>query len=189
MASNLVESVQQKLNVEELQKINPDTGKLIDADKSSDKFYQLAIPAVLTGLYSFTRIDEKNRDVLNMDAGNLLLSVFGENKDSIIAKIAAISGTPINDANDKLQEIGTVTISVLKESLYEKSQDSDVKDLLTRQRHNILLYLDPALQLGNYIKDNTVDDSTNKMEGPVSDLMHKIGQIFSESGNDKKEEV
>ena len=43
--------------------------------------------------------------------------------------------------------------------------------------------------MGNFIKDDTVDDSTNKMEGPVSNLIHNIGQIFSESGNDKKEEI
>ncbi len=77
----------------------------------------------------------------------------------------------------------------MKENLSDKSLDSDVKNFLTGQRHNILLYLDPALQLGKYIEDDTIDDSTNKMEGPVSGLMHKIGQIFSESGNDKKEEI
>lgn len=77
----------------------------------------------------------------------------------------------------------------LKESLSEGPLFGDVKDFLTSQRHNILLYLDPILQLGKYIGDDTIDDSTNKMEGPVSDLMHNIGQIFSGSGNDEKEEI
>ncbi len=189
MAINLVESVQQKLNIEKLQKIDPDTSKVIDAEKPSDKFYQLAIPVVLTGLYSFTRIDEDNRDILNMKSENLLSSFFGENNNTVMAKIAGITKAPPHEIKDKLENIAGVVISILKENLSEKSLDRDVKDFLTGQRHNILLYLDPALQLGKYIEDETIDDSTNKMEGPVSDLMHKIGQIFSESGNDKKNEI
>ena len=96
MAINLIESIQQKMNIEELQKIDPDTskvidaGKVVDAGEHSNKFYQVAIPAVLTGLYSFTRLDEKNRDILNMTTGNLLSSIFGEHKDTVIAKIAKI---------------------------------------------------------------------------------------------------
>ncbi len=189
MAINLVESVQQKLNVEKLQKINPDTSKIIDAEKPSNKFYQLAIPVVLTGLYSFTRINEDNRDILNMKSGNLLSSLFGENNNTVMAKIADITKTPPDEIKEKLEKIAGAIISTMKENLSDKSLDSDVKDFLTGQRHNILLYLDPALQLGKYIEDETIDDSTNKMEGPVSNLMHNIGQIFSASGNDKKEDI
>lgn len=189
MAINLVESIQQKLHVEGLQKIDPDTGKIPDAAKPSNNFYQLAIPAVLTGLYSFTRLDEKNRDILNMTTGNLLSSIFGEHKDTVIAKIAKISGAPVNETTNNLEKIGGAAIKTFKENLSEKPLDSDVKDFLTGQRHNILLYLDPALQLGQSLKDDTIDDSTNKMEGPVSNLMHNIGQIFSGSGNDEKEEI
>ena len=181
MAMNLAERIQQKLNVEELQKIDPDTGNEITTGKPANKFYQLAIPAVLTGLYNFTRLDEKNHDILNTNSENFLSLIFGEKKDTVIAKIAGLSGTPVSETNDKLQEIGIATISTLQENLPERPLDKDVKELLTGQRHNILLYLDPALQMGNFIKDDTVDDSTNKMEGPVSNLMHNIGQIFSES--------
>lgn len=189
MAINLVESVQQKLNVEELQKIDPDSGKAIDTNKPSNTFYQLAIPAVLTGLYSFSRLDEQNKAILNMSPENLLSSIFGEKKESIIEKISDVSGEPVNETTGKLEQIGGAAIGVLKENLNATPVDSDVKNFLTGQRHNILSHLDPALQLGSYIKDDTIDDSTNKMEGPVSGLMHNIGQIFSESGNDKKDEI
>lgn len=189
MATNLVESVQQKLNVEELQKIDPDTGEVFETDKPKNKFYQLAIPAILTGLYGFTRIDEGDRNILNGNAGNLISSIFGEKKNDVISKIANISSTPLNVINEKFEKIGEAIITTLKEHLPKTSADSDVKNFLTSQRHHILSYLDPALQLGQYLKDDTIDDSTNKMEGPVSGLMHNLGQIFSESGNDKKEEI
>ncbi len=189
MAINLVESVQQKLNIQELQKIDPDTGKVFDTDKLSDKFYQLAIPAVLTGLYDFTRVDETNRNILNVASGNLLSLIFGNKKDAVISKISEFTATSVNETNDKLQNIGSASITTIKENLSENPLDKEVKDFLTGQRHNILSYLDPALQIGDIFKDSTIDDSTNKMEGPVSGLMHNIGQIFSGSGNNEKEEI
>ncbi len=189
MAINLVESVQQKLNVGELQKIDPDTGKVPGTDKPLNKFYQLAIPAVLTGLYSFTRLDDKNRNILSMSSDSFLSSSFGESKESLTAKISDVSQTPVHEVHNKLEEIGEAAVGALKENLHPNPSDSDIKDFLTGQRHNILAYLDPGLQMGHYLQDDTIDDSTNKMEGPVSGLMHNIGQIFSGSGNDKKEEI
>lgn len=189
MAINLVESVQQKLNIEELQKINPDTGEAIDNGKPLNSFYQLAVPAVLTGLYSFTRLDDKNKAALQMSPGSVLSSIFGDYKNSVISKIADSTGTSVPETTDKLEQIGTTSIDVVKENLSEKPLDSDVKKFFTGQRHTILSYLDPSLQLGKYIQDDTIDDSTNKMEGPVSNLIQNIGQIFSGSGNDQKEEI
>ncbi|MEO7924436.1 MAG: hypothetical protein ABIR30_12220 [Chitinophagaceae bacterium] len=51
------------------------------------------------------------------------------------------------------------------------------------QRHNILVYLPAALNLGDLLKDESLDDRTNKMEGPVSNFMHKIEDILSQGGN------
>ncbi|MDQ6843986.1 MAG: hypothetical protein M3Z92_06490 [Bacteroidota bacterium] len=191
MAINIIESVQQKLQVDELQKIDPDTGKAKNDDeyKTGVNFYQVAIPAVLTGLYRFTRTDEKNKDIFNVGTGKLLSLFFGENSANVIAKIAEITHTAIVETRVKMEEIAAVGINVLKENLSDKTANSDVKDFLTSQRHNILVYLDPQLQLGHLIEDDTVDDTTNKMEGPVSDFMHTVGQIFSSSGNDKKEDL
>ena len=189
MAINLVESVQQKLNIEELQKIDPDTGKAIDNDKPVNDFYQLAIPAILTGLYSFTRLDDRNKALLQMSPGTVLSSVFGDYKNTIVSKIADVSGTPVSETNEKLEQIGTTSIDVVRENLSKEPLDSDMKKFFTGQRHNILSYLDPSLQLGKYMQDDTIDDSTNKMEGPVSNLIQNIGQIFSGSGNDQKEEI
>ncbi|MEO6221069.1 MAG: hypothetical protein ABIO81_11610 [Ginsengibacter sp.] len=191
MAINLVESVQKKLKVDELQKIDPDTGKIKDDQliNPSNLFYQLAIPAILTGFYKYTRLDEGNRDILNMQTGNFISSIFDEHTQGVISKIADITKTPQDETRHKMEKIAEATMITLKENLTGTSSDSHIKDLLTAQRHNILLYLDPSLQIGHYINDNTVDDSTTKMEGPVSDLVNKIGQIFSGSGNDEKKKI
>lgn len=191
MAINLVEAVQQKLNVETLQKIDPNTNTIVESaePRFGNEIYQVAIPAVLTGLYKYTRIDENNQAFVNNKSANLLSSFFGDNTNNVIDKVADVTASAAADAKSKMEEIAEAGLHVLRENLPENFKDADVKNYLTAQRHSILLYLHPDLNLGSYLSDDTIDDSTNKMEGPVSNLMHTIGQIFSASGNDKKEEI
>ena len=191
MAINLVEAVQEKLNVGKLQKIDPNTSKTVQSAEVAygNEIYQIAIPAVLTGLYKFTRIDENNQAVVNNKNENLLSSFFGDNTNDVINKVADVTASAVADTKAKMQQIAEASLDVLRENLPEDFKDADVKNYLTAQRHHILLYLHPDLNLGTYINDDTIDDSTNKMEGPVSNVMHTIGQIFSASGNDQKEEI
>jgi len=37
------------------------------------------------------------------------------------------------------------------------------------------------LQIGKLLNDSTLDDRTNKMEGPISGLMHAIEKKFSDA--------
>jgi hypothetical protein len=54
-----------------------------------------------------------------------------------------------------------------------------VKLFFSNQRNNILLYLPAELKMGELLHNDTLDDNTNKMEGPVSSLMQSIGSAFS----------
>ena len=51
------------------------------------------------------------------------------------------------------------------------------------QRHNILLYLPAAMQMGDLLNDDTLDDRTNKMEGPISNFVHTIENKLSGGGS------
>ena len=42
-----------------------------------------------------------------------------------------------------------------------------------------------AMNLGDVLNDETLDDKTNKMEGPISNMMHKIENNMSD-GDRKK---
>jgi hypothetical protein len=33
--------------------------------------------------------------------------------------------------------------------------------------------------MGDILDDTSLDDNTNKMEGPLSSLMHSVGSVFS----------
>ncbi|MEP6617137.1 MAG: hypothetical protein ABJA57_11185 [Ginsengibacter sp.] len=192
MAFNIVESIQKSLGFPQLQKIDPNTQDVKKPDNivPEDYLAQAAIPAVLTGIYKYTRTDEGNAGILKGELKGALLSViFGNSKDEVISKVSAYTGNSMDYAAGKMEEIARTSVKIIRENLQENPTEVNVKDLLTAQRHNILVYLPANLQLGDTLQDETLDDRTNKMEGPVSGVMHSIGQVFSSSGNDKKEEI
>jgi len=45
---------------------------------------------------------------------------------------------------------------------------------MNSQRHTILSHLPAVLKIGDTLNEETFDDRTNKMEGPVSSFLHKI---------------
>jgi hypothetical protein len=63
-----------------------------------------------------------------------------------------------------------------------------VKDYFINQKNDILLYLLPILKMGDLLHDNTLDDGTNKMEGPISSLMHSLGSTFTNTTTDAEVE-
>jgi hypothetical protein len=73
-----------------------------------------------------------------------------------------------------------VSIIILQEQFANNVIIDAVMSFMSGQRDNILVFLPGPLQLGEMLHDDTLDDNTNKMEGPVSSLMHKIENIFSE---------
>ena len=66
MAINIVEEVQKKLNLPELQKIDPNTQEVKKPENMTSENYlgQAAIPTVLIGLYKYSRTKEGNTDIL-----------------------------------------------------------------------------------------------------------------------------
>ena len=105
---------------------------------------------------------------------------------SVVEKVSKYTGNSVDYTSDKMEDIARAAVRVIREHLKNEPSGSSVKDLLTAQRHNILVYLPASLQLGEVLKDETLDDRTNKMEGPVSGVMQSIGQVFSASGGDTK---
>ena len=192
MAFNIVESIQKTVGFPELQKIDPNTQEVIKPENMSCQDYlgQAAIPAVLTGIYKFTRAEEGNAEILQGELkGNFLSIIFGIKKDEVVNKVAGYTGNSPEYAADKMEAIARAAVGVIREHLTKEPTGSNVKDLLTAQRHHILVYLPASLQLGDTLNDETLDDRTNKMEGPVSGFVHTMEQVFSTSGSDKKDEI
>ena len=78
---------------------------------ADNKIYQVAIPAVLTGLYKFTRIDENNQAFVNNENGKCMYTFFGDNTNDVINKVADVSGLPAAETQTEMEEITVASLS------------------------------------------------------------------------------
>ena len=182
MAINILTTVQENLHYPPLHKIDPNTQEVINdgATDQSNDFSQAVLPAVLTGLYKYSSTDNGAQEILRGDfSTNWVAKIFEENKTDIIDKIADYVHSSKLSSNEHLNEIATEAVKVIRENIPPESTPKDVKIFFSNQLKNILPYLPAALHVGDLLNDTTLDDNTNKMEGPVSSLMHAIGSAFS----------
>jgi len=184
MAKNIVEAVQEKLGYAPLQKIDPNIQETKEQDQSaSQKLAQAAIPAVLTAIYKFTRTDDGCNAIINGSAKDDWTELIYQGNKSIVAQhISRYSGVSITEALHQMKNIADESIKILQEVAGKDGAADKLKVYMNAQRHNILVYLPAALNMGDLLHDEALDDRTNKMEGPVSSFMHKIEDTFSGGG-------
>jgi len=184
MAINIIESVQKSLGIEALQKADPNTQEPVpngDLISPAHSLMQAAIPAVLAAIYEKTRNVETTTELLDAPVGtNYLPLLFVDNVDAASEEVAAYSNTYATKARLAMEQVAENAIKVIKQEAHTTSAE-DVSDFISGQRNNILQYLPASLRMGHLLGDNTLDDATNKMEGPVSGLMHSLETLFSGS--------
>lgn len=183
MSINLLEDIQSKMGYPPLQKIDPNTQEVKDDKNTPDEhlFSQAAIPAVLTALYHYSRTDLGALTILQYSSlTDWTDRIFSDNKEEIIQKIATYSNYTIGNTVEKMNSIAAIAVTDIKEKVPEHATAHDVKKFLADQRNNILPFLPAVLQMGEMLHDDTLDDRTHKMGGPVSSLMHAIGGQFSD---------
>ena len=182
MSINLLEKVQQNLHYPTVQKIDPNTQLIANnnSEIEEDKFSQVAIPAVLTGLYKFSTTEEGAKEILKADyTTNWVNKIFDENNRQVIEDIAAKLNKPKDVAVEQMNGIADEAIKLVHENLPETATEKDVMQFFSNQVNNFLPYLPASLHMGNALNDTSLDDNTNKMQGPISSLMHSIGNAFS----------
>ena len=190
MAENIVEQIQKNLGFAPLHKIDPNTQevKLNDSVGEDKTLAQAAIPAVLLGLYKYGGTEQGAEEILHGTRSADWLGIFyDEKKDDTVQKVAAYAQTTEQQATQRMETIAAEAVRIVKQQLPAKSTYAQVKDYIVQQRKTILVYLPAELQLGYLMNDNTIDDRTNKMEGPMSNSMHFIERIFSSSTTEKNE--
>jgi len=180
MSTNIVEAVQKQMGYKPLHKVSPNTNqpeKENNPEMATD-FEQASLMSVLLGVY------KKSKDI-NDDAAwgipstNMLTEIFGTEKDDVVNAVANYAHVGTQKAENEMYRAGTAIMQVVDSVAHGNTVLA--KSYLTDQRTNILLYLPPDLHMGDLLHDNTVDDRTNKMEGPVSSFMHVIEKVFSSS--------
>ena len=190
MAINIVEAVQKALGFPELQKIDPNTQEVKKPENLSAEDYlpQAAIPTILLGVYKFSQTKEGNTELLSGQFNESLLQTLFKNKTpQIVEKVAEYTGNSIDYAGNKMEIIGRETIKVIRSTLSNNPTDASVTTFLADQKHNILVYLPASLQIGEVLSDDTIDDRSHKMEGPVSNTMHWLEKLFPSTDRKKEE--
>ena len=188
MSINLLETIQKNLNYPPLQKIDPNTEEVAtdSSTPNEHRFSQAAIPAVLTGLYTYSGKDEGAAKILSGNVStDWVTEIFGDTAPEVVSKVSAYSFQPGREVTTKkINEIASEAVRVTREQLPDGAGIMEVKNFMSNQTTNLLVYLPTALHMGKVVNEESLDDNTNKMEGPVSSLMHKIGSAFSNPSNE-----
>lgn len=178
MANNLVENIQANLGLPALRKVDPNIQEAKDKNSiSSDaKLTQAAIPAVAAGIYRLTRSDEGCARIQGTsDADSWLDTIFGSKKADVVEKVARYANIPRAETEPVMEKSAAEAIGIIRREQSGSAGDATaLREYMSQQRHNILVYLPAAMQVGDLLNDSSLDDRTNKMEGPISNLMHKI---------------
>ena len=189
MSVNIIDLLSRQQSIDNLPKIDPNTQNIGEKQNgSSDLLLQAVIPSILAGFYQYSRNESNAEKILNTAGqSNWLDILYGNDKTVLLQKIAQYATVPVPEVETKMQTIANETVRLLKTNA-TPDNGPGVKNLLTDQRHSILNHLPAAIGIGDALNDTTLDDRTNKMEGPVSSLMHAIEKQFSstEVAKDKK---
>jgi hypothetical protein len=177
---NLIETIQKNLGYTGLYKIDPNTQDIKEEEKSfgTNSLAQAAIPAVLCGLFNY--ILQPGMDNTTLEENSKWLPVlFGNKADEIVDRIAAYAGVSALNTRGEMEHIATEAARLIKGSIEANGGSTTIKDFSIAHKDEALLYLPAALQLGELLGNNSLDDRTHKMEGPISSLMHKFEKQFS----------
>ena len=190
MAINLVETIQQNLGYPALQKIDPNTQEVKKPENLSVEDYlpQAAIPVVLLGLYKFSCTEQGNAELVRGELEHKLLkTIFGNRTQQVIDRVASWTGNTAEYTAAKMEVIAWEALANIRKNLSADPTPTSVKTFLANQRHNILVHLPASLQIGEVFQDDTIDDRSHKMEGPVSSSMHWIEKLFPSTDRKKEE--
>jgi hypothetical protein len=179
--ANLIETIRKNLGFNELNKIDPNTQDVQEHQKvhGTDSLAQAAIPAILVGVYNNLQNLETASVILDGDSVNWLSTIFGNKKDQIIDKIATYGQSTPTAAKQEAEHIANEAVRVVRQNIPDHKNFTAVQTFVKENRNDTLKFLPASLQLGDLLNNNNIDDRTNKMEGPVSNFMHKLEKAFN----------
>jgi hypothetical protein len=158
-----------------LEKVDPNSQEIKGAKKmsSAQKLPQAAIPAVLAAMIKYSDgTDGINLLTLNENK-NWLEAFYGKKEPEAVKKVADYAGVGPDEAKRNMEDISNEAVRLLRDTI--KSPDAEkLRSYMNSQRHTILSHLPAILKIGDTLNEETFDDRTNKMEGPVSSFLHKI---------------
>lgn len=181
MSINILTTIQKNLGYPVLKKIDPNTQEIKVENRNPDinKLGQAAIPSVLAGINNLSKSDEGLADIVNEPTGaDWIALIFGENKNAIINNVSQYAMYDMINTETKMNEIAVEAVKLIRENK-KQGDKASVEQFIADQRNNFYPFIPGAIHVGDLLHDNTIDDRTHQMQGPVSSLMHKLESGFS----------
>jgi hypothetical protein len=185
MTTNIIHALEDRLALPHLVKIDPNTSLQVDSTETN-KLTQATVTAVLAGLYKYGRTEDGAAAILHKNNVNLD-TIFNGNKTVVMNDISTYANAAPERVEGNMRDILGTAMMIVNENINNDPSPAAVKTYLGSQRHAILSYLPAELHLGDTVGDNTLDDRSNKMEGPISSFMHFIGSAFSGSSDEEQD--
>jgi len=188
---NLIETITKHFGYDPLAMIDPNTQDVVHKKGEADlhRFSQAGIPVILVGFHRLLASDAGAQEILYPNSStNWVSTIFGNDATEVVNRVNAYSGFDPAGTEAKLNDIAAKAASLIKEAA-PSEKPVDVKAVLESQIDNILTYLPPSLHLGDLLNENTLDDRTHKMEGPISSLIQAIGSGFSKPDEDSRKQT
>ncbi len=181
---NIIETIQKSLGYQALQKIDPNVQDVEQKlnQHGNAALAQAGIPAVLIGLFSQL---EKNPDASwlagDQPTGTLLEKIFGKSAPMVVEKVGNYAGSTGSPVKQELEHMASESVRVVRDNVPDLTKEDSILAFVAKNKQEVLSYLPASLQLGTLLGNNNLDDRTNKMEGPISGLMHKLENQFNSS--------
>lgn len=157
------------------------------SDGLAGKLAQGAMAAGLVILYKYSRSAAGTEYLLNTRPADIEMDVLLNNKEGeLFVQLAKFAGSSEIQASTMLAVVIREAMFFAHQELSNSRSADALQSYFGNQRQAILGHLPPELGLGEIMKDSTLDDRTNKMEGPISSLAHAIEDVFSSSGTKKE---
>lgn len=183
MVENLVISTQENLGFAPFEKIDPNVTKSktdLKLSPDTNHFTQAAAISVLAGIYKYGSVTHQAGLLFTTSPAQLLHNIFADKFTDVVTVVSYYGDRNFSATEQVMIKIADETIAIIKTAVGDDAIPEKISSYIAGQRHNILVYLPPDLKLGTLINDNSIDDATNKMEGPVSGLMHFFENLFAE---------
>ncbi|MCY7291553.1 MAG: hypothetical protein LH615_05150 [Ferruginibacter sp.] len=196
MSINILEELRKNVGMPPLIKVDPNTQEVtITSDEEKEnRLMQAIVPTAVAGIYDCAR-SEEGLDFLagTSSTPDWLTLLFAKNAPEVRERLATYSDNTTDAVQTHFNSVAAEAVKILRKEATEKERRVSIRTITGTQRDWFLPYLPAELRIGKLLDDNTMDDRTNKMEGPVSSIMHKIetmitGQESEEDANKKRDE-
>lgn len=188
--SNIVKDIQQALGYQSFDKIDPNIQQNkneLEQSSTTNHFNQAVTIGTLVGLYKFGTTEDGSVALTQPLPADLLQLFFRDKEEKAIEAVSRYGNQPYDATATAMQKAAHTALDILRNQVGQPFTPEKIRAYLAAQRHNILVFLPPDLEMGELLNDNSIDDRTNKMEGPVSNAMHTIESLLS--GKDKSKEI